>query len=62
LYSGLFPGRYDLVCTMDEAWELHRHWKASELNIIRDAGHSASEPGITDALVSATKKMVDFAK
>jgi proline iminopeptidase len=52
-------GRYDAVCPLDNAYELHRQWKQSELHIVRDAGHAASEPGITDALVRATRRMAD---
>ena len=52
-------GRYDVVCTLDNAFELHRRWPESELHIVRDAGHVASEPGITDALVRATRRMAD---
>jgi pimeloyl-ACP methyl ester carboxylesterase len=37
---------------------LHKAWPRSELHIIRDAGHSAAEAGIIDALVKATN---DFA-
>lgn len=48
-------GRYDIVCALDNAWELNKAWPNSELNIIRDAGHSSCEPGIIDALVRATK-------
>ncbi len=44
-------GRYDVVCPMVSAWELHRVWPESELIIINDAGHSATEVGITSALV-----------
>lgn len=47
-------GRYDMVCPLDNAVTLHERWDSSELYIIRDAGHSASEPGITDALIRAT--------
>ncbi|GAB3381155.1 alpha/beta hydrolase family protein [Azotobacter armeniacus] len=50
-------GRYDVVCPLDNAWELHRAWLNSELQIIRDAGHAASEPGIADALVRATNEL-----
>lgn len=50
-------GRYDIVCTLDNAFALHRLWPESELHIVRDAGHVASEPGITDALVRATRRM-----
>jgi proline iminopeptidase len=52
-------GRYDAVCPLDNAFELHRRWKQSELHIVRDAGHAASEPGITDALIRATRRMAD---
>lgn len=48
-------GRYDSVCTMDNSWELNKVWSNSDLIIVRDAGHSAYEPGIIDALIRATK-------
>ncbi|MEE4192279.1 MAG: prolyl aminopeptidase [Halieaceae bacterium] len=50
-------GRYDAVCPLDNAFALHQAWPESELHIIRDAGHVASEPGITDALIRATRRM-----
>jgi len=50
----IVQGRYDMVCPARSAWELHKKWKASELNIIDDAGHSASEIGIRSALIDAT--------
>ncbi len=50
----IIQGRYDLICPMESAWELHRAWPRSELNIIGDAGHAAGEPGIGHALVQAT--------
>jgi len=49
-------GRYDMICPLDNATALHRAWPASELHIIRDAGHSAFEPGNVDALVKATNQ------
>jgi len=52
----LIHGRYDVVCPLEAAWELHRSWPESRLEIIADAGHSASEPGITDALIRATEE------
>lgn len=52
-------GRYDIVCPVENAWSLHRVWPQAQLNIIPDAGHSASEPGITDALVKATMMMAN---
>jgi proline iminopeptidase len=52
--SVIVQGRYDMVCPMMSAWELHRAWPEAELRVIADAGHSATEPGIIDALVDAT--------
>lgn len=50
-------GRYDAICPLDNAWALHQAWPNSELQIIRDAGHSAAEPGITDALIRSAEQM-----
>ncbi len=52
-------GRYDAICPLDNAFELHRRWGESELHIVRDAGHAASEPGITDVLIRATRRMAE---
>ena len=54
--SVIVQGRYDVVCPMTSAWDLHRAWPEAELRIIPDAGHSISEPGIIDALVDATDR------
>ncbi len=50
----IIHGRYDIVCPLESAWQLHKRWPEAKLEIIPDAGHSASEPGITDALIRAT--------
>lgn len=52
-------GRYDVVCPLEQAWLLNKAWPQSRLEIIPDAGHSATEPGIVDALVRAT---IEFAQ
>lgn len=49
-------GRYDIVCPLDNAFDLHQQWPQAKLEIVRDAGHSAMEPGIIDALVRATQE------
>jgi proline iminopeptidase len=49
-------GRYDVVCPLEQAWELHRAWPGARLEIIPDAGHSATEPGIVDALMNVTSQ------
>ena len=53
----IVQGRYDLICPLESAWELHQAWPKAELKIIGDAGHSAAEPGTIDALVVATDEM-----
>ncbi len=53
----IVQGRYDVVCPMQSAWDLHRAWPDAVLQIIPDAGHSALEVGIIDALVRATDDM-----
>jgi proline iminopeptidase len=50
-------GRYDVVCPVQNAWDLSQAWPQARLEIIPDAGHSAAEPSITSALVKATIDM-----
>lgn len=54
----IVQGRYDVVCPMVSAWELHQAWPEANLVIVPDAGHSAMEPGILDALITATDQFV----
>jgi proline iminopeptidase len=51
-------GRYDICTPLASAWALKQAWPEAELNIIADAGHSSTEPGIVDALVRATDRML----
>lgn len=53
----IVQGRYDMPCPPSSAFLLHKAWPKAELMIIEAAGHSASEPGICDALVDATNQM-----
>ncbi len=52
----IVQGRYDIVCPATSAWDLHRAWPGSELVIVPDAGHAASEPGIVHHLIEATDR------
>ena len=52
----IVQGRYDVVCPMTSAWDLHRAWPEAELHISPDAGHSITEPGNLSALVEATDR------
>ena len=49
----IVQGRYDMICPMKQAWDLHNAWPASELFVVQGAGHSAGEPGISSALIKA---------
>ena len=55
----IVQGRYDLVCPMTTAWELHRAWPEAEFRIVPDAGHSAFEAGTVHELVSATDRFAE---
>ncbi|MDW7681731.1 MAG: alpha/beta hydrolase, partial [bacterium] len=49
----LVNGRYDVICPPITAYELYQKLDNSQLVIVEQAGHSASEPGIEKALVKA---------
>ena len=52
----IVQGRYDVVCPMVSAWELHKEWREAEFIVVPDAGHSMTEPGIQSALIDATDR------
>jgi proline iminopeptidase len=52
----IVQGRYDVVCPMKSAWDLHRAWPEADLRIVPDAGHSAFERGNLHQLVLATDR------
>jgi proline iminopeptidase len=52
----IVQGRYDMVCPMRSAWDLHKAWPEADLRIVGTAGHSAFEVGITSELVAATDR------
>jgi proline iminopeptidase len=52
----IVQGRYDMVCPIATAFELHRAWPEAEFVVVPDAGHSMSEPGIRRALIEAADK------
>jgi len=47
-------GRYDVVCPVQNAWDLKKAWPEANLVIAPTSGHSAFEPEIASALVGAT--------
>jgi proline iminopeptidase len=54
--SVIVQGRYDVVCPIRTAWDLHLRWPEADFRVVPDAGHSALEPGNTHELVSATDR------
>lgn len=56
----IVQGRYDVVCPIVSADELHRAWPEAEYRVVPDAGHSAMEPGIRAALVQATERFKEY--
>ena len=50
----LVHGRLDLDAPLASAWELSQLWGKSKLVIVHGAGHSPSDPGMTEAVIAAT--------
>jgi proline iminopeptidase len=55
----IVQGRYDVVCPLRSAWDLHRAWPEADLVINPHAGHSALDPENTVALVAACDRFRD---
>ncbi len=52
----LIHGRLDLGSPLVNAWELAQAWSTSELIIVKNAGHTPNDPGMTEALIAATNR------
>ena len=52
--SSIVQGRYDVVCPIENADDLHRAWPEANYVVVPDAGHASREPGTARALVAAT--------
>jgi proline iminopeptidase len=50
----IVQGRFDVVTPMSSAWALKTAWPEARFDIVWDAGHASTEPGIVDGLVRAT--------
>ena len=50
----IVQGRFDVVTPMDSAWSLKKAWPEASFDIVWDAGHASTEPGIVDGLIRAT--------
>jgi len=54
----IINGRYDMVCQLKNAYDLHDAWPLADLYVVQEAGHAASEPGIICALIKASNEML----
>ncbi|MDE8344927.1 MAG: prolyl aminopeptidase [Acidocella sp.] len=52
----IIQGRYDMICPAQSAFELAQSWPMARLTLVPDAGHSALEPGVRLALISALER------
>jgi len=50
----IIQGRYDMVCPMTTAWDLHLAFPEAKFIVVPDAGHSALETGICNELISSS--------
>lgn len=55
----IVQGRYDVICPPRQAFALKDAFPEAIFKLINDAGHAASEPGIVDALVTATEQFAE---
>ena len=52
----IVQGRHDCCTPPAAAWALKKAWPEVDLQIVPDAGHLFTEPGLTDGLVRATDR------
>lgn len=51
----IIQGQCDQICPWENARELHLNWPLSTFQLIPNAGHASSEPGVLEALIQATE-------
>ena len=52
--TDIVQGRYDVVCPMVSAWDLHKALPNARFYVIPDSGHSMTEDGIRRKLIKLT--------
>ncbi len=55
--TNIIQGRYDVVCPVRSAWDLHQKLDNSTLTIVPNSGHSMSEKGITLELLNVISNL-----
>ena len=51
----IVQGRYDLLCPPKNAYALTQAWSDCRLQIMENAGHCMSEPGVSEAMAEAVR-------
>ena len=55
--GAIFHGRYDMICPLQNAWDLHKAWPEAQFNIIPDASHKLSEPGTREKVMEYLERL-----
>jgi proline iminopeptidase len=56
----IVQGRFDVVTPLEAAWKLKTAWPKAHFEVVWDAGHASTEPGIVDGLVRATDQALSL--
>ena len=51
----IVQGRYDVICPVSSAWDLHKALPHSDLRIVTDGAHSPMDTGMAEALVKGSE-------
>lgn len=55
----IIQGRYDVITPARTAWALSKAWPKARFEFVPDAGHSAGEKGVADAIIRAADAFAD---
>lgn len=55
----IIQGRYDVITPARTAWALSKAWPKAQFEFVPDAGHSAGEAGVADAIIRAADAFAD---
>ncbi|MCC2608962.1 prolyl aminopeptidase [Neorhizobium sp. Rsf11] len=58
--GALIQGRLDLQGPPATAYALSKAWPGSELTLVDNAGHSASDQGMAEAIMAAARRFADY--
>ena len=53
----IIHGRYDMICPITNAFELHAAWPEAEFIVVPDSGHASNDPAMRAVLIAATERL-----